>query len=121
MTQNHLIIKNSAAVAAMTEELREQWREALWDGLADYETIHKINGGERRHFVEYSLILRHRGTDVLFEIHYDSAKSESGEDDLISVRPVVVVPQQIVAYNIEDAEANTLHQHLANERFKEFV
>lgn len=121
MTQNHLIIKNSPLVDKLVADLTENWREAIWDGHDDFEVIHKIIGGERRWFVEYSVILRHRGTDILFEIYYDSAKSEMGEDELTSVRAVVVVPRQVTAFDIEDADANTLHQHVMNDRLKEFV
>lgn len=121
MTQSHLIIRNSPVIDDCVADLKQSWREAIFDDHPDYEVIHKILNGERRWFTEYSIILRHRDTDILFEIYYDKAKGEMGEDELRSVRAVVVVPVQITAYDIQDADVNTLHQHVSNERFKELV
>lgn len=121
MNQSHLIIRNSPAVEAAGLELREGWEDAINNCHPSFEPIEEIFIDSARWGDDYSKIVRHRETDILFDVSYREGDGDCGVDELHSITPVVATKQVRVVYDIEDANGNTLHESIDNGRFEELV
>jgi len=121
LNQSHLIIRNSPLVFECVKEITSCWLDVIYGDHPNYEPIERIFIDSARWGDDYAQIVRHRETDILFEVSYREADGDFGEHELHSVTAVVVIPQQRITYDVEDANGNTLHQYVANDRLKEFV
>lgn len=121
LNQSHLIIRNSPVVETIALELREVWEDAVDNCHPNYEPIEDIFLYSARWGDDHSQIVRHRETDILFDIKYREGDGDWGENDLHSITPVVATKQVRTVYDIEDANGNTLHESIDNGRFEELV
>lgn len=121
MTNAHLIIRNSPVVDDCIAEIKANFEEVIHNDHPNYEPIERIFQDSARWGDDYSEIVRHRETDILFDVSYREGDGDWGGYELHGVTAVVAVPQQRITYDIEDANGNTLHQYVANDRLAELV